>query len=90
MEATNTVQNTQRVQSVLNPEKYRVPDGLTNTTLTEIKNVQYQSWTSQLRDYSAIAQRDGLSFTLKLNSSARTSGPLEQAFADGLVNIVRY
>lgn len=90
MTKSNTVQNTTRVQSATNPQKYRIPDGLTNTTLTEVKNVRYQSWTSQLRDYSAIAQRDGLGFNLLINSGARLSGPLGKAFDEGLVNILRY
>lgn len=90
MSRSNTVQNTTRVKSATSPQKYRIPDGLTNSTLTEVKNVQYQSWTSQLRDYSAIAQRDGLGFDLLINSSARLSGPLQQAFDKGLVNILRY
>ncbi len=90
MTASKTTQSTVRVESATKPGAYRVPDGLTNTTLTEVKNVKYQSWTAQLRDYSAIAQRDGLKFELLINPTARVSGPLQKAFDDGLVNIKRY
>jgi hypothetical protein len=65
----------------------RVPDGTTLTTLSEVKNVAYQAWTAQLRDYSQIAQRSGLKFNLYVRPGATLSSPLVDAEANGFVNI---
>jgi hypothetical protein len=90
MQGAKQVQNTTRVNSALTQGKYRVPDGLTKSTITEVKNVKYQAYTSQLRDYSAIAKRDGLQFTLKVNNGAGLSGPLRQAESDEFLKIIGY
>jgi RHS repeat-associated protein len=86
MSRAGVQQNTIRVQSALNSGRYRVPDGLSSSTLTEFKNVNYQAFTNQLRVYHAISQRDGLDFILKINSGAGLSGPLEESG----INIIRY
>jgi hypothetical protein len=57
--------------------------------LTEVKNVASLTFTNQLQDYAAIAQRDGLQFDLIVRKATQISGPLQQAFVNGLVNIVR-
>ena len=90
MKSAGIQQNTARIQSVNRPSSYRIPDGLTSQRLIEVKNVQYQSWSSQLRDYSAIAQRDGLQFVLKVNNNAQLSGPLRVAREQGKVIIDVY
>jgi RHS repeat-associated protein len=90
MERAGVVQNTQRVQSAINPMAYRVPDGLSSTELLEVKNTVYQPYTIQLRDYTQIAQRDGLQFTLKVSTDTRLSGPLQGAIDAGDINLVRY
>ena len=36
----------------------RIPDGISRTTLTEVKNVKYLSNTLQLRDFAAYANAD--------------------------------
>lgn len=65
----------------------RIPDGLTSTTLSEVKNVQSLSYTSQLRDYAAFAQQQGLSFDLYVRQGAQLSGPLQQAISSGAINL---
>jgi len=47
----------------------RYPDGLTATTITEVKNVGYQPLTSQLRDDIALAKATGRSVVLWVRPS---------------------
>jgi RHS repeat-associated protein len=80
-----------RVQSAFDPNRKRIPDAydLDAGTLTEVKNVKNLSFTRQLRDYAAIARRDGLTFTLKVGGYTRLSGPLQAAINSGLIQLVR-
>ncbi|WP_395708201.1 RHS repeat-associated core domain-containing protein [Reyranella sp.] len=64
----------------------RVPDGVTPNTLSEVKNVGYQAFTQQLRDYSYIAQQNTSTFNLFLRPNTDVSGPLQDAFDSGLIN----
>jgi RHS repeat-associated protein len=66
----------------------RVPDGLTRTALSEVKNVGSLSFTRQLRGYTQFAQQEGLRFDLYVRPGARLSGPLRAAEAERLVNIL--
>lgn len=66
--------------------RLRIPDGLTNTVLSEVKNVQRLSFTQQLRDYLAFAEEHGLRFDLWYRPGAHMSPRLEQAIAEGRVN----
>ena len=65
----------------------RIPDGLTSSVLTEVKNVAYQGWTRQLKDYATHAQQQGLRFELWLRDGATPSKQLLQAVDDRLVNL---
>jgi RHS repeat-associated protein len=65
----------------------RIPDGLTSTTLSEVKNVQSLSYTSQLRSYAAFAQQQGLAFNLYVRQDTRLSGPLLEAVSSGAINL---
>lgn len=67
----------------------RTPDGMTATTLSEVKNVGHQSFTKQLRDYLDFAQDKGLRFDLYVRPNTTLSGPLEQARASGFINVIR-
>jgi RHS repeat-associated protein len=66
----------------------RVPDGLTDAVLSEVKNVGSLSYTQQLRDYAQYAAQNGLRFDLYVRSTTGLSGPLGQAWASGQVNIL--
>ena len=68
---------------------YRTPDGMTATTLNEVKNVGNQSFTKQLRDYLDYAQDKGLRFDLYVRPNTTLSGPLEQARASGFINVIK-
>jgi len=61
-------------------------DAATNV-LDEVKNVQSQSYTQQLRDYTAFTQQNGGTFNLWVRPSTQLSGPLQQAINDGLINL---
>jgi RHS repeat-associated protein len=65
--------------------KTRIPDGLTSTTLTEVKNVKTLSYSSQLRDFVNYSQQNTLSFILYTRSTTIITGPLQQAINNGLI-----
>jgi len=65
----------------------RIPDALTDTTLTEVKNVGSLSYTQQLRDFTTYSQANGLDFQLYVRPSTQLSGPLQQAITNGQINL---
>lgn len=65
----------------------RIPDGLTPSTLSEVKNVGSLSYTRQLRDFEQYARQTGRTFDLYVRPGARLSGPLLNARAAGRINI---
>jgi len=68
----------------------RVPDGLTPSTLSEVKNVGSLSYTRQLRDYVQFAQGTGRRVDLYVRggrSPTNLSGPLRDALSDPSVPI---
>ena len=73
--------------------RMRFPDEINKVSgvITEIKNVKYQGWTRQLKDYSAYAKSQGYDFVLKVRPGQETqnSRHLLQAERDGLVTIKR-
>ena len=70
--------------------RIRIPDGLNPVlgTLSEVKNVARQGFTSQLRDYATYAHSQGLTFNLYVRRSTDISKPLAAAYKAGLVNIL--
>ncbi len=65
----------------------RFPDGLNDTTLSEVKNVARLSYTSQLRSYVTYSQGNGLQFDLYVRSSTRLSAPLLGLQSQGVIRI---
>lgn len=68
----------------------RIPDGLTPSTLSEVKNVGALSYTRQLRDYVQFAQQTGRRVDLYVrggSSPTNISGPLRNALSDPSVPI---
>ncbi|MFC3198298.1 DUF6443 domain-containing protein [Parapedobacter deserti] len=65
--------------------KTRIPDALTRTTLTEVKNVKSLSFTRQLRDFHTYSQQNGLDFILYTRPNTTLSGPLQQAINNGSI-----
>lgn len=78
-----------RIPSASGTAAYRIPDELTASTLTEVKNVANLSYTSQLRDFYDYAVSSGRSFVLVVRSGTNLSGPLQQLEDSGAVVVQR-
>lgn len=80
-----------RRQIVLNGSR-RVPDGVSELAISEVKNVVRQGWTRQLQDYAAYARqaRPPLDFNLYVRSTTLLSRPLQSAHQAGQVNIIYF
>jgi RHS repeat-associated protein len=65
----------------------RVPDGLMPGVLSEVKNVQSQSLTHQLRDYIQYAGQNSSRVDLYVRPGAQLSRPLLDARAAGQIRI---
>jgi len=65
----------------------RIPDGLTDDVLSEVKNVQSLSFTKQLRDFSTFAQMSGRRFDLYVRASTKLSKPLQEAIKSGKITL---
>ena len=65
----------------------RILDGLTETVLTEVKNVANLSYTQQLRDFGAYAAENGLRFDFWVRANTQLSQPLLDAIDSGLINL---
>ncbi len=78
-----------RIPSMSGTANYRIPDALTSTTLTEVKNVATLSYTRQLDDFLMYSQSQGMSFNLVVRSNTTLSGPLQNLVDSGAINLVR-
>ncbi|MBI1923553.1 hypothetical protein HYR99_04815 [Candidatus Poribacteria bacterium] len=67
-----------RIQ-ILGTTRTRIPDQLTRTTLTEVKNVSSLSLTQQLRDFITFSKANHLRFELYVRFNTELSGPLQGA-----------
>jgi Restriction endonuclease fold toxin 7 len=67
----------------------RPTDELTDTGLTEVKNVASLSYTSQLRDFYWYANYTGRSFNLVVRASMVLSSRLQAMVDAGAVNLNR-
>ena len=59
----------------------RIADGVTEDSITEIKNVKYQGLTRQIRDY--LDFKGDKTFYLYVRSDTRLSGRLKEKIRDG-------
>lgn len=64
----------------------RIADGMTETTISEVKNVAYQGYTQQLKDYVTYSIDHGLQFDLYVRRSTTLSRPLQEAIGLGQIN----
>lgn len=66
----------------------RVPDGLVpGVSISEVKNVRYLHYSTQLKDYVHFAQENGLRFDLFVRSTTVLSAPLKNARDAGLLTV---
>ena len=85
--AAGIVKNTERIPSATGTAAFRVPDGLTATTLTEVKNVARLGLTNQLRDFAAFAKATGREFDLVVRSTTELSKPLQDFIRAEGINV---
>ncbi|WP_235566433.1 putative toxin [Lysobacter sp. Root667] len=69
--------------------RLRIPDGinLAMKTVSEVKNVSYQAYTRQIRDYVDYARANGMQFNLFVRPGAQLSAPLEAAVKSGEITL---
>ena len=79
-----------RIPSLSGTAKFRIPDGLTSTTLIEVKNVNSLSLTRQVSDFHLFTQQSGgqMQFILYTRSTTTFTGPLKTLIDQGHI-IVR-
>jgi RHS repeat-associated protein len=68
----------------------RILDGLNAEAVSEVKNVNYQAYTQQLKDGVTYAQQNGLRYDLYVRGGANPttlSGPLEAAVRSGEISL---
>ena len=80
--------NTTRIYDYLvSGAKYRIPDGLTDTVLSEVKNYTGTlSYTAQLRDFVSYVQNTP-GMTMHLYTNATLSGPLQELVNNGTIQL---
>ncbi|GAB4012011.1 putative toxin [Nocardioides ultimimeridianus] len=79
-----------RKATVVIDGRTRIFDGLTAKVATEIKNVRYQGYTQQLRDYVAYAEQKGLQVQLFVRGDPNPtllSGALQDAIRAGRIRL---
>jgi RHS repeat-associated protein len=78
-----------RIPSATGTAVYRIPDALTDTTLTEVKNVAQLGYTNQIQDFEAYASRTGRSFDLIVRQDTTLSQQLQALADSGAINVLR-
>ena len=63
----------------------RIPDEVTDTMITEVKNVKKQHLSTQLNDYIDLAKDKNLEFTLVTRVDTKLSKPLQAKVDAGLI-----
>jgi RHS repeat-associated protein len=86
-EAAGIIKNTTRIESMSGTAKYRIPDELTATSLTEVKNVARQGMTSQIVDFLAYSENTGRNFTLVVRPSTVLSSAVQDAVKAGRITL---
>lgn len=85
-ELSGIVKNTAHIPSMTGTAKYRIPDGLSYTTLSEVKNYKGTlSYTSQLKDFVLYSQNNKLEMHLYTN--AKLSGPLQALVDSDIIKV---
>jgi hypothetical protein len=72
---------TQNTKTFITEFGKRIPDIVNDTIVGEIKNVAYQTLTSQLRGFIEIADKTGKQFVLMIREGATLSAPLIREIA---------
>jgi RHS repeat-associated protein len=78
-----------RIPSLSGTANYRIPDALSTTTLTEVKNVAELRITDQIRDFTVFAQQNQLLFNIVTRQNATIAPSAQQFVQANRINIVR-
>ena len=86
--ASGITKNTTRIyDNLVSGAKYRISDGLTSTTLSEVKNYSGTlSYTAQLRDFVSYSLAHGLK--MQLYTNANLSKPLQRLVDDNIIEVL--
>ena len=88
--AARAIENIGVKQAIQVGGRTRIPDGITATTLNEVKNVFSLSLTQQLKDDITYAAANNLKFQLWVSPSTILSPPLLNAIAAGQIVLRRF
>jgi Restriction endonuclease fold toxin 7 len=88
-EAAGIVKNTERIASATKTAKYRIPDKLDHAArvIGEVKNVKSLSYTNQLKDFAAYAEKNKYAFELWVRPTTKLSGPLQKQVEAGKITL---
>jgi RHS repeat-associated protein len=73
------------IDSLTGTATRRFPDEITETTMTEIKNVAHLNRTNQIMDMHLWAEQEGLQFTIVTRPNTTFSAPMQEMFDSGLI-----
>jgi hypothetical protein len=79
----------ERIPSLTGTAGYRVPDGLTQVTIEEVKNAAKLSINNQLRDFLLYAKATGRTFILYVRSNTKLVGELQRYADEELIKVER-
>jgi hypothetical protein len=85
--AAGIIKNTSRIASATRTAAFRVPDALSATTLTEVKNVAKLSLSNQIRDFAAFARATGRGFDLVVRENTKLTAPLREFIKKEGINL---
>ena len=85
------VKNTTHIPSLTGTANYRIPDQLIpeQNLLSEVKNVSYQAYTSQIKDFFLYAQQQGFKFEMIARQNTGFSKPLQALINAGKIILKR-
>ena len=87
-ELSGITKNTTHIPSATGTARYRIPDGLSNSTLSEVKNYSGTlSYTNQLKDFVSYAQSQVPPLQIHLHTNAKLTGPLQQLVDSGIIQV---
>jgi hypothetical protein len=78
-------QNTMQIDSFTHTANFRVPDGLTDSLISEVKNVGKLGFTNQINDYLLYAQSKNLIFELWTRQGTEIAPTLQELFDNGSI-----
>ena len=67
--------------------RIRIPDGIKDKVLSEVKNVKKLSYTRQLRDFHDYARAHGFEFHLYIRTDTTVTAPLDVAIKAGAIKL---